>query len=154
MKTRSIDNGIFFREVERLLDEGDSVTIRVRGNSMRPLLRNGRDRIILKKATEEDLCKGAVMLFRDRGTYCVHRVVRIEGDTVIFAGDGNYRTEERAARRDIMAVMRAVLRPSDRIVECASIRWRLQSAVWLALPQIVRRGILGVLRRLCRKNNL
>lgn len=58
MKTRSIDNGIFFREVERLLDEGDSVTIRVRGNSMRPLLRNGRDRIILKKATEEDLCKG------------------------------------------------------------------------------------------------
>lgn len=40
MKTRSIDNGIFFREVERLLDEGDSVTIRVRGNSMRPLLRN------------------------------------------------------------------------------------------------------------------
>ena len=56
MKTRSIDNGIFFREVERLLDEGDSVTIRVRGNSMRPLLRNGRDRIILKKATEEDQC--------------------------------------------------------------------------------------------------
>ena len=150
MKTRSIDNGIFFREVERLLDEGDSVTIRVRGNSMRPLLRNGRDRIILKKATEEDLCKGAVMLFRYRGTYCVHRVVRIDGDTVIFAGDGNYRTEERAARGDIMAVMR----PSDRIVECASIRWRLQSAVWLALPQIVRRGILGVLRRLCKENNL
>ena len=149
MKTRSIDNGIFFREVERLLDEGDSVTIRVRGNSMRPLLRNGRDRIILKKATEEDLCKGAVMLFRYRGTYCVHRVVRIDGDTVIFAGDGNYRTEERAARGDIMAV-----RPSDRIVECASIRWRLQSAVWLALPQIVRRGILGVLRRLCKENNL
>ena len=53
-----------------------------------------------------------------------------------------------------MAVMRAVLRPSDRIVECTSIRWRLQSAVWLALPRIVRRGILGVLRRLCKENNL
>lgn len=154
METRNIDNGIFFREVERLLDEGDSVTIRVRGNSMRPLLRNGRDRIILRKAVAEDLRVGAVMLFRYRGMYCVHRVVRIEGDTVVFAGDGNYCTEERAMRSDIMAVVWAVLRPSDRIVECASIRWRLQSAVWLALPQIVRRGILGVLRRLCKENNL
>lgn len=150
MKMQRIDNGIFFREVERLLDEGDSVTIRVRGNSMRPLLRDGRDRIILRKYAEEDVREGAVMLFRYRGMYCVHRIVRVEGDTIVFAGDGNYRMEERASRGDLMAVMRAVLRPNDSIVECDSLRWRAASALWLALPQIVRRYVLGALRRLCK----
>lgn len=153
MKTRSIDNEIFFREVERLLGEGDDVTIRVRGNSMRPLLRNGRDRIILRQFAEEDVRRGAVMLFRYRGAYCVHRIRRIEGDTIVFAGDGNYRTEERALRRDLMAVMRAVLRPNDAVVGCETLRWRVPSALWLAMPQIVRRVILGVLRRLCNEKN-
>lgn len=153
MKERSIDNEIFFREVARLLDEGDSVTIRVRGNSMRPLLRNGRDRIILRPYTAADVHKGAVMLFRYRGLYCVHRIVRIEGDTIVFAGDGNYRMEERVSRSDLMAVMYAVLRPSDAVVECTSLRWRVPSAMWLALPQVVRRGILSLLWRLCKVNN-
>lgn len=153
MKRRSIDNGIFFSEVARLLDEGASVTIRVRGNSMRPLLRNGRDRIILRPYTAEDIHKGAVMLFRYRGLYCVHRIVRVEGDTIVFAGDGNYRVEERASRGDLMAVMRAVLRPNDAVVECTSLRWRVPSAVWLSIPQIVRRCILGVLRRLYKEKD-
>lgn len=148
MKKRSIDNDIFFREVERLLAEGDSVTIRVRGNSMRPLLRDGRDRIILRQFTDEDVRRGAVMLFRYRGMYCIHRIKRIEGDTIVFAGDGNYRIEEQVSRCDLKAVMRAVLLPNDTIVECDSLRWRVPSKLWLILPQIARRLILGVLRRL------
>ena len=56
-----LNNKIFFAEVEELLAEGRQVTILVRGNSMRPLLRDGRDKVILRKANDEDIKIGAVL---------------------------------------------------------------------------------------------
>ena len=143
-----LKNDIFFAEVEELLDEGRQVTILVRGNSMRPLLRDGRDKVILRRANDEDIRKGAVMLFRYRGSHVMHRVTRIEGDVVIFEGDGNYKMQEIALRKDIIAVMEAVVRPSGRRIECSSRRWRILSFMWLSQARIERRVILGIMRRL------
>ena len=42
-----ISNDIFFAEVERLLGEGGEVVITIRGNSMQPMLRDGRDKVVL-----------------------------------------------------------------------------------------------------------
>lgn len=146
-----IRNDIFFGEVERLLAEGGDVTIRVRGNSMRPLLRNGRDSVILRRSGDADIRTGAVMLFRYRGLYCMHRVKGVAGDEVVFAGDGNYRTVERAKRADVVALVRAVVRRDGTTVACDSRRWRFASAAWLALPAILRRYMLGAMRRLCKE---
>jgi hypothetical protein len=32
-------------------------------------------------------------------------------------------------------------------IPCSSRRWRLNSALWLAIPQLARRAILGILWR-------
>ena len=143
-----LDNKIFFAEVEELLAEGRQVTILVRGNSMRPLLRDGRDKVILRKANDEDIKIGAVLLFRHRGSHVMHRVTKIEGDVVIFEGDGNYKLQEVASCNDIIAVMETVVRPSGRRIECNSRRWRVLSFVWLSQARFVRRVILGIMRRL------
>ena len=143
-----LKNDIFFAEVEELLDEGRQVTILVRGNSMLPLLRDGRDKVVLRKANDEDIRKGAVMLFRYRGSHVMHRVTRIEGDVVIFEGDGNYKVQEIALRKDIVAVVEAVVRPSGKRIECSSRRWRFLSFMWLSQMRIERRVILGIMRRL------
>ena len=143
-----LKNDIFFAEVEQLLAEGRQVTILVRGNSMRPLLRDGRDKVVLRKANDEDIKKGAVMLFRYRGSHVMHRVRKIEGDVVIFEGDGNYKLQEVVTRKDIVAVVEAVVRPSGRRIECSSRRWRFLSFMWLSQMRIERRVILGIMRRL------
>ena len=143
-----LKNDIFFAEVEELLAEGRQVVILARGNSMRPLLRDGRDKIVLRRANDEDIRKGAVMLFRHRGSHVMHRVTRIEGDVVIFEGDGNYKMQEVVTRKDIVAVMEAVVRPSGRRIECSSRRWRVLSFMWLSQMRIERRVILGIMRRL------
>ena len=143
-----LSNDIFFAEVEELLAEGKQVTILVRGNSMRPLLRDGRDKVVLRKANDEDIKKGAVMLFRYRGSHVMHRVRKIEGDVVIFEGDGNYKLQEVVTRKDIVAVVEAVVRPSGRRIECSSRRWRFLSFMWLSQMRIERRVILGIMRRL------
>ena len=143
-----IKNNIFFTEVEQLLSEGQEVTILVKGNSMRPLLRNERDRVILRKHRDEDIRKGAVMLFRYRGSYVMHRVVKIEDDVVIFEGDGNYKLQEIATRKDIVAVVVAIVLPSGKSIGCDSRRWRLASWWWLSKTRFERRVILGIMRRL------
>lgn len=143
-----LSNEIFFAEVERLLAADEQVSILVKGLSMTPLLRNGRDKAILRQATDSDIRVGEVLLFRYRGTHVLHRVVKIEGETITFAGDGNYKIREQATRNDVVGVMIATERASGRRIECTSRRWRWQSAFWLALPAIVRRVILGIRRRL------
>ena len=134
-----LNNNIFFAEVEELLAEGKQVTILVRGNSMRPLLRDGRDKVVLRKANDEDIKKGAVMLFCYRGSHVMHRVTKIEGDVVIL---------EVATRKDIVAIVEAIVRPSGRRIECSSRRWRFLSFMWLSQARLERRVILGIMRRL------
>lgn len=146
-----LKNEIFFAEVEHLLAEGEEVAIVVRGHSMTPLLRNGVDKAILRSVKEEDVTVGRVVLFRYRGAHVLHRIKRIDGEQITFAGDGNYKIKEQATRSDIVATMIAVERSSGGRIECSSRRWRLWSAAWLALPAIVRRAILGIRRRVIKQ---
>lgn len=143
-----LSNELFFAQVENLLSTGEEVEILVKGHSMTPLMLSGKDVAILRSATDADIKVGAVVLFRYRGAHVLHRIEKIEGDRITFAGDGNYKIKEVATRQDIVAVMVAVKRPSGRRVECSEKSWRWQSRAWLMLPAFVRRVILGIRRRL------
>lgn len=142
-----ISNDIFFAEVERLLGEGGDVMIIIRGNSMQPMLRDGRDRVVLRRYEGDEIRVGDVMLFRYRGEYVLHRVVKVDGERILFAGDGNYKRKEQATTKDIVARMVAYVKDGRR-VECSDEEWLRYSRVWMALPMIVRRVILGVKRRI------
>ena len=142
-----IKSDIFFAEVERLLTESDEVTITIRGNSMRPMLRDGRDGVVLRRYESEPIRVGDVMLFKYRAGYVLHRVIKIEDEQITFAGDGNYKIYEQAQRSEIVARMVAYVRVGRR-VECKDREWQRYSRLWMALPMIVRRVVLGVMRRL------
>ena len=49
MMKQYFDNDILLSEVAGLLCEGKTVTIPVRGNSMRPFLADGRDSVVLQR---------------------------------------------------------------------------------------------------------
>ena len=55
---KSIPNEILLPEVARLIKEGHTVTITVRGNSMNPFLVDRRDRVTLGDFTTEQLQPG------------------------------------------------------------------------------------------------
>ncbi len=60
-----LPNQLFFAEVEAMLAEGREVQIRMKGHSMRPLLRSERDRVVLAPCTDPArLQPGDVVLFR------------------------------------------------------------------------------------------
>ena len=144
----SVENSLFFDEVEKLLQQGKQVTIKVRGCSMMPWLRDGQHSVVVQRHVDADVKVGAVMFFIYRGQWVMHRLLRIDGDRLYFAGDGNYKIQESVERDAVRGVVLSVIMPSGREVRCDSRLWRFRSWVWLMLPAIVRRYILAVMRRL------
>ena len=96
-----LPNQLFFAEVEAMLAEGREVQIRMKGHSMRPLLRSERDQVVLTPCADPArLQPGDVVLFRCCGRHILHRIVRRDGERLTLAGDGNYRiTEQHDTRR-------------------------------------------------------
>ncbi|ULT28290.1 S24/S26 family peptidase [Sphingobacterium sp. E70] len=73
-KTRIISNVLYFAEVQRMLDDGKEVRIRIKGGSMRPFIHDG-DSVILQTYYGEPLQLGSNVLAKHEGKYVFHRYV-------------------------------------------------------------------------------
>lgn len=144
----SVENSLFFREVEHLLQQGEQVTIKVRGHSMLPWLRNDKHHVVVRRHTDADVKVGAVMFFIYSGQWFMHRLRKIDGEKLYFAGDGNYRQWEVVGREDLRGIVVSIISPVGKEMKCEAIVWRLKSCVWLILPALLRRCILATVRRL------
>lgn len=141
-----LPNQLFFEQVEAMLAEGREVQIRMKGHSMRPLLRSERDQVVLSPCTDPArLQPGDIVLFRTYGRHILHRIVRRDGDRLTLAGDGNYRITEQCTTRDVIGVATRAIRASGRTVGFDSPGWRLRSRLWLSIPPWLRRQLLRVL---------
>ena len=147
---KTISNDIFFAQIEELLSEGQSVIIRVKGYSMRPFMRSDRTSVRIAPLTDSErklVSVGDIVLFRYRGHHVMHRIRRIEEDRITLAGDGNYRLWEHCSHDDIVGMVTDVVSYKGRSISCNSRLWRCASRIWVSLPQLLRRAILGVLWR-------
>ena len=88
-RKRIIPNEVLLPEVARLISEGHTVTLTVRGNSMNPFLVDRRDRIILGPFTDDDLQPGVAVLARDTNGHIIfHRIIHRNGQELTLLGDG------------------------------------------------------------------
>ena len=145
-----IDNDTFFADVLRLLDEGKRVTIPVKGLSMLPFIRGGKDLVVLEKAGEV-LEADDIVLFhvgpREGGRYVMHRILSIDGDAVDIQGDGVPETHEHVRRNQVIAKAVEILRGGKCRVDPYSPGQRRLVHFWQWLRP-VRRYILFIYRHL------
>lgn len=120
---RVIPNALFFASVEEMIAEGRSVEITVKGFSMRPFLRNGRDVVTISPVGSEGLKRGMVVLFRHAGHHILHRIRTIDGDRLTIEGDGNYRIAESATRGDVVGYVSSVRLEGGGVFAYRSCRW-------------------------------
>lgn len=79
---------------KQLAQEGFYISTTV-GVSMRPMLRNRRDRVLIKPRGEERLKKFDLPLYRlPDGKYVLHRVLEVKDGYYIIRGDNTYRLEK------------------------------------------------------------
>lgn len=102
-KTRIISNVLYFAEVQRMLDDGKEVRIRIKGGSMRPFIHDG-DSVILQTYCGEPLQLGSNVLAKHEGKYVFHRYVGKKNSQIVLAGDGNLVLQEYINLPDIIAV--------------------------------------------------
>lgn len=138
-------NHILIPEVERLVNEGICVTMRVKGNSMLPFIRGGRDSVELRKA--KPLRTKSIVLARlADGSYVVHRIVKLSGDDVVLMGDGNLWGREHCKRTDVVAEVTQILR-KGKTVSCSCRSERVKAGIWIKLLSM-RRYLLAIYKRL------
>lgn len=147
VEKKIIPNSLFFSEVKAQISEGRKVVIPVKGNSMLPFIREGRDSVEL--APCKDVEVGEILLVRlDNGHYVLHRVWELRGESVILMGDGNVKGKEVCKRGQVVGVVSRIFR-GEGVVDCASPSYRRCVKIWRRLLPI-RRYILAIYRRLIK----
>lgn len=143
-KKRMMANDVFLPQVVALLAEGHTVTLPLRGRSMRPFLEDGRDKALLETVKETPRVGDAVLAEIWPGHFVLHRIVDICNGTVTLRGDGNIGTET-CRLTDIRARATAFYRKGRSTPDSVYGRkWRLYSWLWTRLLP-VRRHLLFAL---------
>ena len=145
-KELQIENRKFLPEVIKLLNEGHTVTLLLKGFSMRPFLEDNRDKALLAKA--KDIQVGdAVLAETAPKHYVLHRIIKIQGETVTLRGDGNLATEVCHVNDVHGYVIGFYRKGRTKLDKTNGIKWRTYSHIWMALYPI-RRYLLAAYRRI------
>lgn len=147
--TKEMANELLLPEIIRLIEEGHTVTLPLKGYSMRPFLENGRDKALLAKPQGIEV-GDPVLAEISPGRYVLHRIIGIREDSVTLRGDGNLNNEY-CTLADVKAKATAFFRKGRTKPDYTSdLKWRAYSWIWLRLFPI-RRYLLAFYRRIWLK---
>ena len=139
-------NSVLLPEIVRLLNEGHTVTLRLRGFSMRPFLEDGRDKALLTKAVSPKV-GDPVLAEIEPKHFVLHRIISIQGDNVVLRGDGNLGVEHCKLGDVKGAVIGFYRKGRSKLDRTDGKKWRTYSWVWTHLYPI-RRYLLAFYRRI------
>lgn len=102
--------------MKEVIESGGEFTFGPQGISMLPLIRQGRDQVVLVKA--DGVKKGdAVFYQRDDGQFVLHRIVKVKKNGYVMCGDNQFELEYGITDKHILAKMKAVIRDGATIDE-------------------------------------
>lgn len=140
------DNATLLPQIVKLLNEGHTVTLRLKGFSMRPFLEDDRDKALLTKPVNPKV-GDPVLAEISKGRFVLHRLIKIDGDNVTLRGDGNL-GDEHCKMSDICGGVIGFYRKGRNKIDLISgKKWRIYSFFWTHLYPI-RRYLLAVYRRI------
>lgn len=115
---------------EELKEKGVLVYTNV-GTSMRPLIRQGKDVMIIKSVDTGKLKKMDVPLYkRENGQYVLHRIIKVNKDGYVIRGDNTYSNEYGVTDSEILGVLSGVIR-NGKEISVNSFGYKVYSYFWL-----------------------
>jgi hypothetical protein len=148
---KMLPNGILLGEVKRLVAEGHSVTLRVKGNSMLPFIYGTCDNVRLVKPAQYHV-RDIALAEVGKDVYVVHRIIAIDGDRVTLMGDGNIQGKEYCRLCDLAGLVDCIIRNDREINPYSELYQRMDRGWKLLLP--VRRWILAIFRHTVLKSKV
>lgn len=118
-----------FSNLEAELKERGVYVSTTAGVSMKPMLRNRRDRIVLLPIGDKALKKWDLPIYRrPDGKYILHRVIGVKDDHYVIRGDNTYR-KEYVPREWVLGYMSEFYR-GKRHISADSKGYRFYAAFW------------------------
>lgn len=138
--------------IEEVLAAGGEFRLYPRGESMLPLIVQGKDSVVLKRGFELPAKKNDIAFYRrSNGQFVLHRVMRIEKDgTYTMCGDHQVTLEYGICREQIIAYVSELYKDEKKLKQ-NSPRYKMYLLVWNRL--LLRRIMLGLARRIQKKKN-
>ena len=136
-----LPNDAWLGAVSQMLREGKPYAIYVKGYSMRPFIEHLRDRVFLERRPCYEV-GDAVLAQTAPGHYVLHRIIRMDGDSITLQGDGNCRGTEQCRMADVSGVVTHYIRPK-RIIPADDERLVRAIRLWRRLRPI-RRYLLAI----------
>lgn len=122
------------------------------GDSMLPLIRQGRDLLVIKPKAGRLKRYDIPLYRRDSGQYVLHRVLKVRPHDYVICGDNRRGREYGITDRHVVGVLTAVIR-DGREIPMTDWRVRLYAHIWCDLFPL-RAGVLrclSVMKRLRRR---
>jgi len=102
------------------------------GDSMMPLIREGRDLVVIE-AVDRRLKRYEVPLYRRKsGQYVLHRILRVRKNDYVICGDNRWGVETGVTDDQILGCLTAVVRDGE-ILSVSDPRYRLYVHLWCDL---------------------
>ncbi|MHC1779170.1 MAG: S26 family signal peptidase [Bacteroidales bacterium] len=102
MEKKVIPNNQALSVIEDFIRNGESVRLKVRGNSMAPLLLDGLDHVTLIPLNGKEMGVGDIIFFRYKGSFLMHRIVKTDPASIVTKGDA-LKTCEEIKHEDVIA---------------------------------------------------
>ena len=117
-------------KIREKLALGETVTLQISGDSMRPTLHPRRDALVLENLKQWPPKKGEILFFqRESGGYVLHRVIKVVGEGCIVNGDAQTWTEGPVTQEMSIARASALIR-NGRVINADNLLYRMLLRAW------------------------
>ena len=114
MEKKTISLEELYPTIEELLSDGRSFELPVRGTSMNPCLKEGRDSVLLIRT--DDFGLGDIAFYRrNNGQFVLHRIVAVLDGGYDMCGDNQEETERGIQKSQIIGIVSLINRDGKTI---------------------------------------
>ena len=133
---------------EEIIERDGRLIYTNKGDSMMPLIKEGRDLLVIEK-TNARLKRFDVPLYkRDTGQYVLHRIIKVRQNDYVICGDNRVNKEYGITDRHIIGVLTAVIR-NGKELSVNSTKYKAYVRLWYLLFPV--RFIFIKMRNLLQK---
>ena len=121
--------------IEEVLASGGEFKMYPKGISMLPLIKAGRDCVVLKKGESNELKRHDIAFYRRKsGQFVLHRVMNVEPNgTYVMCGDNQTYLERDIEPEQIICKVEKLYR-KDKEVDFDGFGYKLYLSVWCFMP--------------------
>lgn len=131
--------------IREVLDSGGEFRMYPHGTSMRPLLRQGIDSVVLEQLNRAPKKNDILFYQRQDGSYILHRVWDVTDTGLTLVGDNQRMLEYGVTEGQIIGCVTRIYRGEEEI-NCDGLGYRMY--LWLWQFMVIRRLVLPATNRL------